>query len=213
MSTRSTITIEPEDGSIRSIYCHFDGYIDHNGRILLEHYKTPAQVNALIDLGNISVLGEKVAPSALSLHAFGRPEAGVTVAYHRDRGEDLHITYLESLSDIDCEEFNYLFRDNTWYVWRNTDIGDIVTIAQALSPDLYLDFDNKATEDYRKRFIKTCKDHNEFVADADGFVYWQPEGTTSGYLASHHLRWLADELDKRNKDWQKKIDEHFAAKA
>ena len=30
MGTRSSIAIKTEDG-IKAIYCHWDGYVDHNG--------------------------------------------------------------------------------------------------------------------------------------------------------------------------------------
>lgn len=43
MGTHSTISIvnRDQDGNvinIRSIYCHWDGYLDHNGRILFQYY-------------------------------------------------------------------------------------------------------------------------------------------------------------------------------
>ena len=31
MATRSTISIQKNDGTIRSVYCHWDGYCEHNG--------------------------------------------------------------------------------------------------------------------------------------------------------------------------------------
>ena len=37
MSTRSSIAIKHGD-RIKSIYCHSDGYLEYNGRVLLEHY-------------------------------------------------------------------------------------------------------------------------------------------------------------------------------
>jgi hypothetical protein len=42
MSTRSTIAIENENGTIKKVYCHYDGYIKHTGRILLNQYSSPA---------------------------------------------------------------------------------------------------------------------------------------------------------------------------
>ena len=60
MSTRSRIAKLNDDGSIRVIYCHSDGYLSYNGRILLEHYTDPAKVDALLDLGDISSLGEEI---------------------------------------------------------------------------------------------------------------------------------------------------------
>ncbi len=38
MSTRATIACKQEDGRYAAIYLHFDGYQDHAGRVLKEHY-------------------------------------------------------------------------------------------------------------------------------------------------------------------------------
>ena len=54
MSTRSRIGIELEDGSIKSVYHHFDGYPEGLGVKLLTHYTTEESVNKLIDGGNMS---------------------------------------------------------------------------------------------------------------------------------------------------------------
>ena len=38
MSTRSYICMEVGDNRYKTIYCHFDGYLDYNGKMLLEYY-------------------------------------------------------------------------------------------------------------------------------------------------------------------------------
>ncbi|XZE33683.1 hypothetical protein SH501x_004477 [Pirellulaceae bacterium SH501] len=38
MSTRATIAHSDSDGSHHATYLHFDGYQDHAGRVLKEHY-------------------------------------------------------------------------------------------------------------------------------------------------------------------------------
>ena len=38
MATRSVIGIVNLDKSITGIYCHYDGYPENNGKILLNHY-------------------------------------------------------------------------------------------------------------------------------------------------------------------------------
>ncbi len=51
----------------------------------------------------------------------------------------------------------------------------------------------------RLRVITTIDLLGEFVTLEDGFVhYWPHRG---GGLSSHVLRWIADELDRRNADW------------
>ena len=41
MATRSTIALEFADGTVEQVYCHWDGYLAHNGLMLLEHYSNP----------------------------------------------------------------------------------------------------------------------------------------------------------------------------
>ena len=53
MATRSRIGIQLKDDSILSVYCHYDGYPEFNGRVLREHYNTSEKVADLIDGGNI----------------------------------------------------------------------------------------------------------------------------------------------------------------
>ena len=60
-----------------------------------------------------------------------------------------------------------------------------------------------------ERIIQLATERGEFVADVDGFVYYWPDGSHHGHLSAHHLRWLADELDRRNAPWQAQIDAYF----
>ncbi len=45
----------------------------------------------------------------------------------------------------------------------------------------------------------------EFVTDVDGYVYWWPRDFPYGHFAAHHLRAIADELDKRNAQWDAQV--------
>ena len=83
MGTRSTIAIENADGTVTGIYCHWDGYLSHNGRILQENYTDEAAVRELIALGDLSSLGETVGVKT----DFNNAAKGQCVAYGRDRGE------------------------------------------------------------------------------------------------------------------------------
>ena len=118
MATRSRIAMEMEDKTVVSIYCHWDGYPSHNGRILIDHYNTHEKVKALIALGRLSSLQERLEPSGP--HDFSNPEGGVTVAYHRDRGEEFDQQTHESVVSFfkgDIEEFGYLFtQEGEWLV-------------------------------------------------------------------------------------------------
>lgn len=57
MSTRGRIGMKLPDGKIKSIYVHFDSYPEGVGKILTNHYNDPEKVKALVELGDISVLG------------------------------------------------------------------------------------------------------------------------------------------------------------
>src|SRR5579863_2286946 len=85
MSTRSRIIVKMTDGTIKSIYCHFDGYPEGVGATLKKHYKDQAKIEGLIALGDLSVLDESIeVPKG---HTFETPAEGYTIAYGRDRGE------------------------------------------------------------------------------------------------------------------------------
>lgn len=70
MSTRSLIAIKNTDGTVSSIYCHWDGYPSNNGRLLLEHYAEPGIINALLALGSLSSLQERLAPEPETAHSY-----------------------------------------------------------------------------------------------------------------------------------------------
>jgi hypothetical protein len=121
MATRSRIGIENENGRIESIYCHWDGHPGTNGKTLAEHYTDAEKVKALIALGDISSLHENVGPVDGVEHSFDKPAGGVTVAYHRDRGEDFRgpaVKHsMEGFANSDYEEYGYVFtKENEWKV-------------------------------------------------------------------------------------------------
>lgn len=123
MATRSTISIQNADDTIDSIYCHWDGYPSNNGALLLEHYNTEDKIRELISLGSLSSLREKVKPIEGSKHSFETPDSDVTIAYHRDRGENLQINKFSCISEYNMqrnrEAWNYLWKDGAWYVARS----------------------------------------------------------------------------------------------
>ena len=119
MSTRSTISIQTSEDVIRTIYCHYDGYLDHVGAMLHTYYNTEEKVNALIDLGNLSSLDKNMTPEADAPHSFEHKQTGVVVAYHRDRGEALCIDRSVSIYEIGSQDYNYIFKDGAWYYWTN----------------------------------------------------------------------------------------------
>jgi hypothetical protein len=122
MATRGTISIENEDGSINTVYSHWDNYIACNGALLVKNYNTAEKIRQLLTLGDISSLGSYVAEPGVN-PSFDRKlgESDYTT-YYAYRGEEVRINTWGSLDDYErnqqFEEFNYLFtKENVWSVF------------------------------------------------------------------------------------------------
>lgn len=88
MSTRCRIGILQDGGSIKSIYCHFDGYPEGVGVTLLNDYTDVEKINKLLDLGDISCLGSEPVSDSKYWDPFSAiTDSDYTLAY-KDRGED-----------------------------------------------------------------------------------------------------------------------------
>ena len=154
MGTRSRIAVM--HGSIaKSVYCHWDGYLEHNGAILQEHYDS-SKANHLVALGDLSSLrpelGEKHAFSQFDLPA-EEVEAYKTLTenwctfYGRDRGETgvewkVAHTFEEFFDQVENGggEWYYVMRDGAWYC-GNTYSSDarfykkLVLLSEALASE------------------------------------------------------------------------------
>lgn len=120
MGTRSDIIVHMSDGTWKRVYCHWDGYLEHNGRILFDHYTDQAIVEALVAPGDMSMLDKHCdKPDG---HTFDHPKEGYTVYYGRDRGEtDVDGVTGSSLAEVwpedDCwTEFTYVWDEGKWWV-------------------------------------------------------------------------------------------------
>jgi hypothetical protein len=149
MGTRSTIALEFADGTVQQVYCHWDGYLDHNGAILKEHYSDPFKLRDLIDLGDLSSLrpeiGEKHAFSQFELRAeevpaFQKLTEDMCTFYGRDRGEtNINARKYKNADEyFDCsqqEEYDYILRNvegtATWFVRCYTTNGVWLTMEEA----------------------------------------------------------------------------------
>lgn len=119
MGTRSRIGIRNSDGTITSVYCHWDGYLSHNGELLLKHWSDEKKLRKLMKMGDMSVLGEDIG----NRHSFDNPDTrGYSCTfYKRDRGEtDVDAQTHAGLDDFLCvgEEYNYVFHpdEGVWGV-------------------------------------------------------------------------------------------------
>jgi len=117
MATRSNIAYKTAEGKIRSIYCHWDGYPEHNGEMLNRYYTDPAKVAALIELGSLSSLRPELGEKQ-DFDDRSSQKDDWCLAYHRDRGEELHISEYDDIPSWieDMEEYAYLFDGKEWIV-------------------------------------------------------------------------------------------------
>ena len=140
MATRSVIAKTQPSGKIKASYCHFDGYPEHNGKILASYYTDKKKINALLAEGEISVLGHNIGKKIdfndyQLCHALNQCRF-----YHRDRGEKLRKNTVRDASELeeyanDCNaEFVYLFKENKWHVLNVYDNGDFVLLESILEP-------------------------------------------------------------------------------
>jgi hypothetical protein len=76
--------VKCNDGKVRSIYVHFDGYA--HLETLQKHYNSQELAEQLVSLGDLSSLDEN-AGTPPEGHSFDHRIPGYCVAYGRDRGE------------------------------------------------------------------------------------------------------------------------------
>ena len=127
MSTHASISVLHMDGTVSSVYLHFDGYTEHAGEMLKKHYSTQDKAEELVSNGAICVLSEYVGEQHPFLPAtpwgwkehdelYGR----MCAFYHRDRGEKLRINKFgdltEFMNEAVSEEYDYLFFAGIWMI-------------------------------------------------------------------------------------------------
>ena len=117
MATRSNIAYKTAEGKIRSVYCHWDGYVANNGKILLENYDNIEKIEALVALGSISSLGTELGEQQ-DFDDRSSQKDEWTLAYHRDRGEQLVVNEYDDIPSWidDMEEYAYLWNGKEWLV-------------------------------------------------------------------------------------------------
>jgi hypothetical protein len=116
MSTRGRIGLELKNGSILSVYHHWDSYPEWLGRILKTHYNTRQQVAELIDGGDMSSCWtEDRWNSETKAQEYG-PQ------YYSQRGDNcpprLDADLCEYLLPANGEEYHYVFRNGEWVCYN-----------------------------------------------------------------------------------------------
>jgi hypothetical protein len=146
MGTRSRIAVMHND-ICKSVYCHWDGYLEHNGAILQKHYDS-AKANNLVALGDLSSLrpeiGEQHAFSQFELPAEERDAFVLATEnwctfYGRDRGETgtgwkVAHTFDQFLDQVEGSdaEYYYVMKDGVWYTGCPAKGSKLVVLSEAL---------------------------------------------------------------------------------
>lgn len=122
MATHSTIALERNDGIVEQVYCHWDGYLENNGKILKDHWSDPVKLQTLLNMGDLSSLGSEIGTA----HQFDELVSGnACTFYTRDRGDAEGLTrkiiypdFTNYLEDGRREEYNYVLRKTeSGYEW------------------------------------------------------------------------------------------------
>jgi len=100
MSTRSAIGYMTPTGSVRTVYCHFDGYIiDGVGEMLATEYQAAYRVAQLVEMGDISSLGRT--PFTTTFYGRDRKETEIETqeyssvqAFVDNYGDDFEYIYM-----------------------------------------------------------------------------------------------------------------------
>jgi len=124
MATSAGIGMTMPDGTVKANYVHWDGYPAGAGAILAGWYNTPEMVEKLLALGDLSTLGRILDPDPAKPHRGSSPQPDVTLAYHRDCGEDFCPPFVYKSKEEYGEkgkgdlwaDYLYLFEDGKWFV-------------------------------------------------------------------------------------------------
>lgn len=121
MATRSMIAFDNDD-EVYAIYCHSDGYLSHNGKLLYEYWSALEDVEDLIALGDLSILGEEIGEKQ---DFDNRTSRKWCLAYGRDRGEKNTAAKTfgsidEAVSFYDDCDYFYVFDGREW-MWKRHD--------------------------------------------------------------------------------------------
>jgi hypothetical protein len=126
MSTRSTISIINLDGTVTSAFCHWDGYLSHNGALLYQYYNSVDKIKKLVNNGAISSLSKEIEIPDGVEHSYDNRADGITIFYGRDRGEkeiesQRYSSFKDYVKNAELQGFDYVFHEekNSWYLLNN----------------------------------------------------------------------------------------------
>lgn len=125
MGTDCLIGRENPDGTVTAIFCGHDSQPPYVGAMLRDHYTDAEKIDALMALGDISVLGSDIGEK----HKFRHGPDDWCDAYGRDRGEEdvsaCAYSAAEFVGKVASFYYVYLFSlaDKAW-LCRSNRFGD-----------------------------------------------------------------------------------------
>ena len=146
MATRAIIA-KLDDKGVKAIYNHSDGYLEHAGRILAEHYKDESKVDELLAHGDVSMLDENIGVK-IDFNDYKTRYANKQCKFYmRDRGEKYkHAEQLKDETELiefsnNCDvDFIYMFAYGYWYVYdiHNGEAYNEINKFKELEDELYV---------------------------------------------------------------------------
>ena len=140
MGTRSRVGVM-HGSTCKSVYCHYDGYLEYTGKLLLDNYNS-ALANQLVALGDNS----------------GVQKTLEGMNFYSDRGEtdvswQVAHTFEEFLEQVDnCGgEYYYIMRDGEWYAGsvyeaKGLIVNGLTPLAEALAANTIEQLTAETTE-------------------------------------------------------------------
>ena len=130
MGTRSRVGVMHGE-VVKSVYCHYDGYLEYTGEILNKYYDTVA-ANALIARGDNSGVQETL--EKMNFYADRGGYEGQDVSWQVAHSFE---EFLEQV-DLCAAEYYYVMRDGVWYCGAMYDTsvlkkGTLIPLSEALA--------------------------------------------------------------------------------
>ena len=176
MATRGHIAIK-ENGKYKYIYNHWDSDIEQLGVTLFKFYKDADKVRTLINLGNVSSVGETIEnnascykehmdlnnnhPGTVAMYREGRTWKDYDYYNPDKQWEDCKPAETEDLDEVLGEEFTYIFDvdKNKWYMGyykENFELKDLgVILHTSENVKRYAELIGIAPQ-YQQKFCDRC---------------------------------------------------------
>jgi len=136
MGTRSRVGVMHGD-VCKSVYCHYDGYLDYTGEILQKHYDSTL-ANMLVARGDNSGVKETI--DEMNFYEDREAQGEDVEEFVNSTPWAVAHTFEEFLDQVEscCGEYYYVMRDGVWYVGAVYDVpglikGGLVPLEEALA--------------------------------------------------------------------------------